>query len=164
MLIMNKKFVLLVALFAISFVSCKRSTTPAPGEPTEFQLGMTAEDSATIVNLGDSCMTYLKDGKIEQALGMLCLYDDSLEQISPLTDEVRASYQKKFIMFPVREYELSYFSFTEQGFNDLKYNVIFGPEAAGSPKTSYMFNPVKVDGEWHLAVKNAMQDVDQMMR
>jgi hypothetical protein len=161
---MNKKYLLLVAFIALGLVSCKRSNAPVEGAPTEFQLGMTAEDSATIVKLGDSCMTYLKDGQMEQAIGMLCLYDDSLEQILPLTEEARANYQKLFTMFPVKEFNLAYFSFTEQGFNDLKYTVVFGPEAAGSPKTSYMFNPVKVDGEWHLSVKNSMQDLDPMLR
>ncbi|MBQ8486592.1 MAG: hypothetical protein IJ533_02955 [Prevotella sp.] len=160
-----KKIVFFVsALLLIGVSACKEKKSQAPGEPTEFQLGLSAEDSTSIVKLGDECMTYLKNGKIDEALGMLCQYDDSLNEIAPLSEEQLASYKKKFLMFPVREYQLAYFSFTEEGLNDLKYDVVFGPEAAGNPKTSYMFNPVKVNGEWHLSVKTAMQDVDEQMR
>lgn len=161
---MKKIFLPIVAFLTIGFVSCKKTAAPAPGAPTEFQLGLTSEDSAQIVELGEQCMTLLKDGKLDDALNMLCLYDDSLEQIAPLSDEVRGSYQRLFNRFPVMEYKLSYFSFSEKGLNDLKYSVVFGPEAIGSPKTSYMFNPVKVDGQWHLSVKNAMQEVDSLLR
>ena len=59
---------------------------------------------------------------------------------------------------------LVYISFTESGLNDAKYEVQFGPDEAGAPKTAYMFNPVKVDGQWYLCVKGANQAVDEWNR
>lgn len=109
-------------------------------------------------------MTYLQMGQIDQALDMLCMYDDSLKEVSPLPEEMRSSYKRKFTMLPVKVFELSYFSFSEEGLNDLKYNVSFGAEIVGAPRTSYMFNPVKIDGVWHLCVKSSMQDIDELMR
>lgn len=161
-----KKFMMpLAALTLLMVAGCSQKKEKVnEWESTEFQLSMTAEDSTAIVQLGDECMAALKEGKMDAALDMLCLYDDSLKTVQPLTDETRAAYQRRFAMFPVRDYKLSYFSFREEGLNDLKYDVFFGAAEAGSPKTSFMFNPVKVDGQWHLSVKTAMQDMDETMR
>ena len=47
-----------------------------------------------------------------------------------------------------------------------KANIIFAdeehPEVNGVPKTSFMFNPVKVDGQWYLTVKRADQNIDRI--
>lgn len=162
--IMKKILIPIFVLTILGLASCKDKPTSSVNTQSEFQLGLTNEDSTTIVNLGDQCMNLLKEGQIEQALDMLCLYDDSLKEISPLTDDVRASYQRKFTILPVKEFEMSYFSFSEEGLNDLKYNVSFGADVVGAPRTSYMFNPVKVGGKWYLSVKTSMQDVDELMR
>ena len=65
----------------------------------------------------------------------------------------------KFKMFPVLRYERKYFSFQLEGCNDVKYDVIFASgKDAGINKPAvigYMFNPVKIDGEWRLCVKTA---------
>jgi hypothetical protein len=50
----------------------------------------------------------------------------------------------------------------------VKYEVVFATaEQAGTPepaKTGYMFNPVKVDGEWKLCVKTLSDDIDMSNR
>lgn len=161
---MNRFLLPIVAFIVFGFVSCKDKSAPIVKSATEFQLGLTADDSTTIVKLGNQCMTYLKEGQIDLALDMLCTYDDSLKEVSPLSEELRSSYKRKFTMIPVKEFEMSYFSFSEEGLNDLKYNVSFGADIEGAPRTSYMFNPVKNDGVWHLCVKSSMQDVDELMR
>jgi hypothetical protein len=51
-----------------------------------------------------------------------------------------------------------------EGCNDVKYEVTFatageaGTETA--PVTSFMFNPVKKDGEWKLCVKTLNDQID----
>ena len=158
---MKKVLLPIMAVAMVLFVACKGDQKSAI---QIYQEGLTAQDSTTMLQKCDSCMQFLSEGRIDDALSMLVEYDDSLKQVSPLSDETRASYKRKFTLFPVLKYELKYISFTEQGLNDAKYEVQFGPDEAGAPKTAYMFNPVKVDGQWYLCVKNANQAVDIMNR
>jgi len=151
----------ILAVVIMLFAACKGETKSSS---QIFQEGLTAQDSTIMLQKCDSCMQFLSEGRIDDALNMLVEYDDSLQQVSPLSDETRASYMRKFTLFPVLKYELKYVSFMESGLNDAKYEVQFGPDEAGAPKTSYMFNPVKVDGYWYLSVKGAHQAVDEWNR
>lgn len=158
---MKKVLLPLLSFALVLFVACKGEHKT---ESQIFQEGLTAQDSTTMLQKCDSCMQFLSEGRIDEALAMLVEYDDSLQQVSPLSDETRASYMRKFTLFPVIKYELQYMSFTSSGLNDAKYEVQFGPDEAGAPKTSYMFNPVKIEGQWYLCVKSANQSVDDMNR
>ncbi len=158
---MKKVFFSLLTIALVVFAACKGGQK---SESMVFQEGLTAQDSTIMLQKCDSCMQFLSDGRIDDALAMLVEYDDSLQQVSPLSDETRASYMRKFTLFPVLKYELKYVSFMESGLNDAKYEVQFGPDEAGAPKTAYMFNPVKIDGIWYLSVKTANQSIDEMNR
>jgi hypothetical protein len=52
-----------------------------------------------------------------------------------------------------------------EGCNDVKYEVTFATaEQAGTeeaPKTMFMFNPVRIDGEWKLCVKTPQDSIDR---
>ena len=65
-------------------------------------------------------------------------------------------------------YSRLYYSFQLEGCNDVKYEVTWATkEQAGTseaPKTSFMFNPVKIDGTWKLCVKTPADEIDQEMR
>ena len=157
-----KKFTLPLMTVAMALLtSCKGEQKTSS---QIFQEGLTAQDSTIMLQKCDSCMQFLSEGRIDDALNMLVEYDDSLQQVSPLSDETRASCMRKFTLFPVLKYELVYVSFIESGVNDAKYEVQFGPDEAGAPKTSFMFNPVKVNGQWYLCVKNATQSLDNFNR
>lgn len=158
-----KKYLLpLMAIALVAFAAC--TGTDKKTDSQEYQEGLTAQDSTIMLQKCDSCMQLLSEGRIEDALDMLVEYDDSLQQVSPLSDETRASYKRKFTLFPVIKYDLQYVSFMEAGLNDAKYEVQFGPDEAGAPKTAFMFNPVKVDGQWYLCVKTANQAFDSFDR
>lgn len=111
-------------------------------------------------------MLLLQQKNIDGALSMLCEYDDSTGQVSPLSDATRARYQRLFTMFPVLSFQRSKYSFMLEGLNDVKYEVVFAeeehPEINGVPKTSFMFNPVRVDGTWYLTVKRADQEFSRV--
>ena len=158
---MKKVLLPIMAIVLVLFAACKGETKTSS---QIYQEGLTAQDSTIMLQKCDSCMQLLSEGKIDKALAMLVEYDDSLQQVSPLSEETRASYMRKFTLFPVLKYNLVYISFTESGLNDAKYEVQFGPDEAGAPKTAYMFNPVKVDGQWYLCVKGANQAVDEWNR
>jgi hypothetical protein len=55
---------------------------------------------------------------------------------------------------------LDYLSFSTQGNNDVKYKIEFTPRSdSDTPGSSmgFMFNPIKANGEWVLAIKDGRQ-------
>lgn len=78
----------------------------------------------------------------------------------PLTIQQREALTKRFQRFPVIRYRLDYLSFSTQGNNDVKYKIEFTPRSdSDTPGSSMgvMFNPIKANGEWVLAIKDGRQ-------
>ena len=121
-----------------------------------------------MLKLCDDAMELLKGRQIDQVLASLYEYTDSTKEVKPLTKQTAEKYRKRFKMFPVLDYTRKYYSFQLEECNDVKYEVVFATaEQAGTPepaKTGYMFNPVKVDGEWKLCVKTLSDDIDMSNR
>lgn len=167
---MKKNIVfILVCIFAICLVSCnsRREKTTAE-EIYEFRSQLTQEDSVEMLKLCDEAMELLKNKNFDQVLGMIYEYNDSTKEAKPLSEITRKKYLNTFETFPVLEYRRKYFSFMLEGCNDVKYEVVFATaENAGTPeppKTSYMWNPVKIDGTWRLCVKTEHDKVDNKFR
>lgn len=149
--------------------SCKGKKDKTTAEEIyEFRSQLTQEDSIAMVKLCDDAMELLKNKKFEQVLASLYEYDDSTKEAKPLSELSRKKYLKTFETFPVLEYRRKYFSFMLEGCNDVKYEVEFATaEQAGTPeppKTAYMWNPVKIDGEWKLCLKTEHDKVDNQFR
>ena len=121
-----------------------------------------------MLKLCDTAMEQLKAKDYNQVLASLYEYTDSTQEIKPLSEKTRKRYLNKFKTFPVLEHTRIYYSFQLEGCNDVKYAVTFATaEQAGTPepaKTSYMFNPVKVDGTWKLCVKTPADQIDMTLR
>lgn len=151
-------------LFVLAMNSCKdKPQKPILTDSQIFQASLNEEDTLQMLRLTDECMEFLKNKNIDGALAMLYEYDDSTHQVSPLSDETRIRYERLFSMFPVLSYQRQFFKFMSEGLNDVKYEVIFAeeshPEKNGVPKTSFMFNPVKVDSVWYITVKRPDQEI-----
>ena len=144
-------------------VSCTDKPKTKADQAQEFRNSLTETDTLRMLVISDSCMTLLQNSDLDGAMAMLYEYDDSTGQVSPLSDETRQRYQRLFTMFPVKSYQRVKYTFMLEGLNDVKYDVIFAeeehPEVNGVPKTSFMFNPVRVDGTWYLTVKRGDQDI-----
>lgn len=160
-----KKFVylsLVVMFFVATACSNKQKTREEQVE--EFRSSLTTEDSTTVVRMCDDAMEQLKAKKIDEVVASLYEYDDSLKQAKPLSETMAKRYNRKFKMYPVLDYKRQYFSFMLEGCNDVKYEVTFATaEQAGTDKpatTMFMFNPVKIDGEWKLCVKTQNDEID----
>ena len=111
----------------------------------------------------DDCMELLKAKKIDDAIASLYEYDDSLKQVSPLSEETAKRYKRVFSMFPVIDYTRAYYSFQLEGLNDVKYTVKFSSQDT-TATTAYMFNPIRLDGQWYVTVKRADQEIDESHR
>lgn len=162
--------VVAVAAFVLAYSSCTSCSTNnkkavADEQNVEFRETITAADTTQMLKLADDCMELLKNRKFDEAIGMLHEYDDSTKMVQNLSSENEQHLRRRFEVFPVLKYERHYFSFMEQGLNDVRYKVWFAeeenPAQNGEPVTFMMFNPVKVDGTWYLCVKDFGQKFDE---
>jgi hypothetical protein len=109
-------------------------------------------------------MELLKGKKIDEVIASLHEYNDSTEELTPLSEEMKQRMKVQFQRFPVLAYEREYFSFMLEGLNDVKYRITFrtAEQNGGEPATTmFMFNPVKVGDEWKLCVKTMDKDIDR---
>ena len=160
---MKRITIYLFVCFAVvlAVVSCKNQSKSADENRLEqvekFRAQLVHDDTTTVLRLCDNAMDMLMNKQYDEVISTLYEYTDSTQEVKPITPETAAKYLRKFKMFPVLRYERKYYSFQLEGCNDVKYNVIFASgEAAGTSSPAiigYMFNPVKVDGEWRLCVK-----------
>ena len=164
-------FSLPVFAAALAVVSCKnqpKSEEEARSEKIEqFRAQLESDDTTTVLRLCDHAMDMLMNKQYDEVISSLYEYTDSTQEVKPLSPETAAKYLRKFKMYPVMRYERKYFSFQLEGCNDVKYDVIFASgESAGTSSPAiigYMFNPVKVDGEWRLCVKTPADGYDGEM-
>ncbi|MBQ3827834.1 MAG: hypothetical protein II812_06755 [Prevotella sp.] len=159
--------VLLVALVCLATACSNKKEKTREERIEEFRSELTSEDTTAMLRIADEAMEQLKDKKIDQVIASLFEYNDSTEEVKPISESLAKRYARKFKMFPVLDYKREYFSFMLEGCNDVKYEVTFATaEQAGTaeaPKTKFMFNPVRVDGEWKLCVKTAGDEFDREM-
>lgn len=152
----------LASAFILIAVSCGNKPKSRIEETIDFRSSLTEADTMQMLKICDDCMELLKNKDIDGALSMLNEYIDSTNSVQPLSDATRAKYTRIFNMFPVLEYQLAGYTFVLEGINDVKYSIKFAeeehPEKNGEPKTSFMFNPVKIEGQWYLTVKRPDQE------
>lgn len=161
-----KKFnyILIVVAVLCLGTACSNKQKSREERVEEFRSMLNANDTTQMLQLCDNAMEQLKGKKIDEVIASLYEYNDSTEELTELTDATKKRLQRRFKMFPVLAYNRQYFSFMLEGCNDVKYEVVFAtPEQTGadSARTMYMFNPVKVDGEWKLCVKSADDEHDE---
>ena len=113
-----------------------------------------------VLTISRSCMDTLKAGNIDEALKMLFILRDG--KAIPLPAEKEQQLRKKFKYFPVVDYKLDYYSFSSTDNNDVKFQIEFFKHTSSDDHTpntiGFMFNPVKIDGVWYLAVKEATKE------
>lgn len=158
-----------VTLAAVVFLtSCSKKQKTREEQVAEFRSELTATDTTDMLRICDTAMEDLKAKDYEKVLASLYEYNDSTKEAKPLSKETATKYRNQFRLFPVLDYVRKYYSFQLEGCNDVKYEVTFATaEQAGTDKpakTAYMFNPIKIDGEWKLCVKTSRDEIDRTMR
>jgi hypothetical protein len=94
---------------------------------------LTANDTTQMLKLCDNAMELLKGKKIDEVVASLYEYNDSTEELKPLSAEMKKRLERRFKMFPVLDYKREYYSFMLEGCNDVKYEVTFATaEKAGT--------------------------------
>lgn len=161
---MKKLNYMLIAVAVLCLgTACSNKKKSREERVEEFRGMLTANDTTQMLQICDNAMEQLKGKKIDEVIATLYEYNDSTEELTQLTDQMKKRLARRFKMFPVLSYNRQYYSFMLEGCNDVKYEVVFAtPEQTGadSAKTMYMFNPVRIDGEWKLCVKTAKDEID----
>lgn len=156
-------FLTIAAVLVVSSCSNKKSQTREE-QIEEFRGMLTASDTTQMLQLCDNAMELLKGKKIDEVIASLYEYNDSTQELTPLSDELKGRLQRQFNRFPVLNYERKYYSFMLEGCNDVKYEITFATaeQTGGAPATTmFMFNPVKVDDQWKLCVKTQDKAIDE---
>jgi hypothetical protein len=163
---MMKKFnyILMAVAVLMLATACSKKAKTREERVEEFRSMLTTNDTTQMLQICDNAMEQLKGKKIDQVLASLYEYNDSTEELKPLSDKFKKRLEKRFKLYPVQEFKRQYYSFMLEGCNDVKYEVTFrtaeqtGGDAA---KIMFMFNPVKKDGEWKLCVKTPTDEIDE---
>lgn len=153
------------AVMVIAAASCgdnkqKEDTNTISLEEAEakFSSELANADTTQVLELGNTFMETMKEGKIDEALDMLYTRNmaDSVGGLRKLNDSERATLKSRFERFPVVSYTLDHYDFSIPALNDLKYSYVFRPNSA-TGKLNLMFNPTKRDDQWYLMLKQPDQ-------
>lgn len=157
-------YIAFMALFLSFSCSNKQQEKTREDLVDEFRSKLTSSDTTQMLEMCDKAMELLKNEKIDQVISSLYEYNDSTKEVQPLSELMEKRLRNKFKLFPVLSYVRKYYSFMLEGCNDVKYDVVFSTkDKAGTdeaPVMAFMFNPVKIDGEWKLCVKTLNDKID----
>ena len=149
---MTKKVLLVLAVLSLCLVACDRTPKTYQDAEKQFISSLTQADTVAVLKLGSTVMRCLKQGQVDSA--MLNLYVLKDDELRPMDEASKARFSERFTVRPVQSYMISGMSFSTPGVNDLSFR--FSPnENVNNGALKLMFNPVKVDGQWYLAVKDA---------
>ena len=150
-----KRFLLVFSILLTLLSSCKSSPKPYLYKDAErdFIASLTLEDTLTVLSMGQSFMDSLKCGDVDEAVESLCVVDQSV--LYKIADRSLNQIKARFRRFPVADYELTSYSFSTQGINDLVYRYSLSGPMGDGPAMKLTLNPVKVEGMWFLTLKDA---------
>lgn len=117
-----------------------------------FQATLTSEDTAAVKAATEKVMSLLEIGQIDAALSQIYVVSDDV--LYRLADESLLSIKSKFENFPVLSYKLTDIAFLTPAINDVTYQYVFAKTPDGDATIRVGFNPVKIDGEWYLTLKD----------
>lgn len=168
---MKLKYIIIV-FSSLWLVACNANKEKKEAQPSivtydmleaAFISSLTANDTITVLNAGDSLMMGLKMGELETSIRKLYMPKDG--KIVPIDEEKVKGLVNRFKRFPVLDYKLSHCIFSIETLNDLKYTIEFAPKDKNgkAPTISFVLNPVKMDSIWYLCVKEMNQSSKDML-
>lgn len=133
----------------------KKPEEPANQEEIEFRSGLNSSDSLEVLNLSNSVMELLKQQDYELAFANFNVLDEG-GNIMPLSSAETRRLQRRFAIFPVKDYKLRNIEFNTKSQNIVIYDVVFDDSAEDSKSvTSFGFSPVKYNGHWYLTIRTS---------
>ena len=129
----NFSYLLIAVALLCLATACSNKKKTREERIEEFRSMLTTSDTTQMLQICDNAMEQLKGKKIDEVIATLYEYNDSTEELTQLTDQMKKRLSRRFKMFPVLSYNRQYFSFMLEGCNDVKYEVVFAtPEQTGA--------------------------------
>ena len=103
-----KKFnYVLVGVAVLTLATACKNKAPQTREEQieEFRSMLTANDTTQMLQICDNAMELLKGKKIDEVIASLNEYNDSTEELTPLSDVTKKSLQRRFKLYPVLDYQ-----------------------------------------------------------
>lgn len=151
-----KKRVINLTLFIATVLIGMNSCTNRKASVTEDVYNISSQDTAAVLKLASSCMDALQEGRTEAALEMM--YVTRNDTLMPISNEQKVNMARRFKLFPVLDYTLESFGFSQYTGNEVKFRVKFAEEDAADNKpaayTSLRFCPVKYNADWYLTIES----------
>lgn len=150
-----KRFgIILLALILVA--SCKPKEKTYLDAEEEFIASLTSQDTTYVLEMTEAFVKLIQSGHVDMAVNQVTtIYEDKLYIAS---DEYREQLRNRFNAFPIVNYELVRYSFSTQANNDVCYRYYFDD----THSMKLVFNPVKIDGQWYLALKDGNQSSKDM--
>ena len=158
---------MLLALAALMFWGCKSKDTNAGAASnlTEYEQGLTADDSIQLVAVVDNFFALVENGQVDLAVSTLYRVnpDNPYDEPLPLTNEEMQEIRKVFEVFPTFGHRIDYIKFYESYLNEVKVSAIFREAKDGLPEgtTTYYFRPINYVGQWLLCAMNTWTGDDE---
>lgn len=152
-------FALMLAV-VLMFAACKKKQQQPQGpQPTAFEQGMAAQDTADVKALIDKFFGYSLVKNYSEAAGMLCRNDHTEKEYVPeaLNNEEMEKVRNMLKSIPMIGYEIEYIKFNEATENEVLCNVVIAEAHDDIPaiKTKMFFKPVRSSGQWYLCLMNS---------
>ena len=119
------------------------------------RMEINAEDSAEVFNLVNMYLDKLRDGKYDEAAGML--YEIGNDGLAPLPERRMRAQRVLMERFHGVRYELERIAYDSETQNLAKYTVTLFEKEDGDPRAntmSFVLMPVRWEGKWYLTLAN----------
>ena len=143
-----------MAIAIIALSGCKSKQDKVEDETTGFEKSMTAEDTATVINLVNTFFDYAEKGNYSEAAGMLYAANDSDNYAEPqlLDNEQMEVVRRTLRSLPIKSHRIDYIKFKDTYSNEVKVTAIIAESHDDMPeiKTVFYFKPFDYMGGWRL--------------
>jgi hypothetical protein len=158
---------MMLALAVLVFVGCKGKDkkNDATSHLTEYEQGLTADDSIQLVAVVDNFFALVENNQVDLAVSTLFRVnpENPYAEPIPLTNEEMQEIKKVFEVFPIFGHRIDYIKFYESYLNEVKVSAIFREAKDGMPEgtTTYYFRAINYVGQWVLCAMNTWTGDDE---
>ena len=159
----NKRLSLLLAvlvmLLSVSVISCNSKKEQKGPQPTEFEMGMTNQDSIAVRGLIDQFFSFVRAQDYAAATEMLyrTSYDNPKTEPQPIDNKEIQEVMGLLKSVPMVGYKIEYIKFNESYDNEVLCTVIINKSKSKDMPditTKMFFKPMNYLGNWCLGLMN----------
>ena len=159
-------FFVTVASFALLLLwACSDGKkTPAVGQQGEPQMVLSANDTATVLQLSNDFLELVKNGQIDEAIARLYVLEG--DEVQPLPEKMRENCYATLDAFEIKGYAVNSFTFNSETDTEVRYSLYLKDPATTSnpPAINGLILPVRRDGTWYITLANAEGEIQQKYR